>query len=122
MTALTRLAGTMYATIDGKQYMVTGEGNYTVSSVTRETLKGQSGIHGFSEMPQPGKISWKARDGNDVSIAALNGAVDATVVLELANGKMIIGRNMWKAGDPIAVTTEDASFDIEFEGPDVSEA
>lgn len=121
MASPNRLAGTMYATIDGKQHMVTGEGSYTVASAARETLKGQSGIHGFSEMPAAGKMSWKGRDGADQSIAALNDAVDATIVFELANGKIIIGRNMWRAGDPITVNTEDATFEAEFEGADVTE-
>lgn len=115
------LAGVMYATIDGKSYSVVGEGAYTVSSVTRETLKGQDGIHGVSEMPMPGKMTWKGRDSSAVSIAALNNATDATIVFELANGKVIVGRNMWRAGDPIEVATEDASFTIPFEGVDVSE-
>jgi hypothetical protein len=115
------LAGTLSATIDGKTYNVSGEGSYTLSSVTRETLKGQSGVHGYSEMPAPGKIGFKGRDSSDAVIAALNGATNATVVFQLANGKTIVGRNMWRAGEPITVNTEDATFDLELEGPDVTE-
>jgi hypothetical protein len=73
-------------------------------------------------MPTPGKISWKGRDSSAVLIGALNNAVNATVVLAIANGKVIIGRNMWRAGEPVEVNTEDASFSIEFEGPDVTES
>ena len=121
MATLNRLAGVMSATIDGKSFSVSGEGSYTPSSVKRETLLGQDAVHGFSEMPAAGAMSWNGRDGNDALIAALNNMVDGTVVFALANGKTIIGRNMWRVGDPIKVNTEDGTFPCEFEGPDVSE-
>lgn len=114
-----RLAGTASVTIDGQSYTIVGDGTYRLSSVHRETLKGQSGVEGYSEMAEEGKISWKGRDGYNVDIAALNAATNATVVLSPANGKSIIGRNMWRTGDPIEINTEDGSFTIEFDGPDV---
>lgn len=116
-----RLAGVMSVMIDGRAFSIAGEGAYTVSSVSRETLTGQDGVHGYAEKPMPGKMSWKGRDGSQVAIAALNGAVNATVVFQLANGKVVTGRNMWKVGEPIEVNTEDATFPVSFEGPDVAE-
>ena len=118
-----RLAGVASVTIDGRAYSISGEGSYQPSGSKREALSGQDGYHGYSEMPLPGKISWKGRDSGGLSISALSDATDATVVLSLANGKTIIGRNMTRMGDaPIAVNTEDATFDVEFYGPDVTEA
>ncbi len=117
-----RLAGTASVTIDGRAYSVVGEGTYRVSSSTRETLKGQDGIHGYSETPSAGMIKWKGRDSGALSIDALNKATNVTVVLTLANGKIVIGRNMWRVGEPIEVNTEDASFEVSFEADDVSEA
>lgn len=116
-----RLAGTASVTIDGKAFSISGEGTYRPNTNSRETLSGMDGIHGYSEKPMPGKISWKGRDGSAVAIQALTNATNATVVLSLANGKIIIGRNMWRVGDPIEVNTEDATFTVEFEGPDVTE-
>jgi len=115
------LAGVAYVTIDGRSYSIVGEGTYRTSSSKRETLRGQDGVHGYSEVPQEGKIAWKGRDRGDLSIHDLNEASDVTVVLELANGKTVIGRNMWRCGDPIEVNTEDASFSVEFEGAEVTE-
>lgn len=119
----TAIAGSLSATIDGKSYAVAGEGTYQVSAGgKRETLMGQDGYHGFSEMPQPGKMSWKGRDASNVSISALSAAAGITVVQSLANGKTIIGRNMVRIGDkPIEVNTEDGTFAVEFEGPEVTE-
>ncbi len=121
MASSNQIAGVMYATIDGTAYKVSGEGKYRVSTEKRETLPGQDGIHGYSAMPQPGMMGWKGRDSSQPMIAALNSADNVTVMFELANGKTIVGRNMWRTGDPIEVATEDASFEVEFEGPDVSE-
>lgn len=117
-----RLAGVAYVTLNGVSYSISGEGTYRPSGSKRESLTGQDGYHGYSETPTPGKISWKGRDSNHVVISALNESANATVVLELANGKTVIGRNMARVGDPIEVNTEDATFPVEFEGPDVKEA
>lgn len=117
-----RLAGVASVTIDGQAYSIAGEGTYRPSGSSRQSLTGQDGYHGYSEMPQPGRISWQGRDSGAVNIAALNEAIDATVVLSLANGKTIIGRNMVRVGEQaIEVNTTDATFTVEFEGPDVSE-
>lgn len=117
-----RIAGTASITVDGRAYSIAGEGTYRVSAAKRETLTGQDGVHGYSEMPSAGKISWKGRDSGALSIGALDNAADATVVLSLANGKTIIGRNMWRTGEPIEVNSEDATFTVEFESDDVREA
>lgn len=116
-----RLAGAAFVTIEGRPYQIAGEGNYQPSGSKRESLVGQDGWHGYGETPQPGMIKWKGRDGNQLLIAALNEASNVTVVLLLANAKTVIGRNMVRMGDPISVSTEDATFDVEFAGPDVTE-
>lgn len=116
-----RIAGFAFVTIDGRSYSIAGEGTYRPSTAKRETLTGQDGVHGYSEMPTAGKISWKGRDSGSVSIAALNDAVNATVVLQLANGKVIVARNAWRTGDPCEVNSEDGTFAVDFESADVTE-
>lgn len=116
-----RLAGVAFVTIDGKSAHIAGQGNYTVSGSTREALNGQDGYHGYSETPRPGKISWQGRDSGALSISDLNEAADVTVVLQLANGKVVVGRNMTRIGENLAVNTEDATFEVDFIGPDVKE-
>ena len=116
-----RLAGTCFVTIDGVSHSIVGEGAYKPSSVSRESQMGQDGYHGFKEMPMPGSISWKGRDSSSLSVSALNKATNVTVTMELASGKVVIGRNMVRVGDPIDVNTEDATFEVRFEGPEVTE-
>lgn len=115
------IAGWAYVTVDGLSYSIVGEGTYRVSKSKRETMTGQDGVHGYSEVQSPGKISWKGRDSSTLNIGKLNDATNATVVLSLANGKMIIARNAWRVGDPLEVNSEDATFSIEFDSTDVSE-
>lgn len=116
-----RLAGVATISIDGVPYHVAGQGTYRVSGSSRESLIGQDGYHGYKEMPQAGSIKWQGRDSSGLAVAALNEANNATVTLVLANGKVVTGRNMARVGDPLEVNTEDGTFDVSFEGPQVSE-
>ncbi|MGI4849557.1 MAG: phage tail tube protein [Janthinobacterium lividum] len=116
-----RLAGIAYLSVDGKNYMVAGDLAYNVSKVTRETMSGQSGVHGYSEKPRPGMISVSLRDSGGLTVADFNAMSNVTVVAELANGKTIIGRNMWTVEDQ-EVKTAEATFEVKFEGLSVEES
>ena len=112
-----RLAGVAYITVDGVQYMLQADATYKVSKVKRETLTGQDQVHGYKETPEPGMISATLRDAVGLSVASINAMVDATVILKLANGKTIIGVDMWTA-DVQEVKTAEATFDVKWEGLD----
>jgi hypothetical protein len=117
-----RLAGVAYLSVDGRNYMLAGEGiTYSVTRVKRETLSGASGVQGYSEMPVPGSISATFRDAGNLSVAAFNAMTNVSVTVELANGKTIVGRNMWTV-DSQEVKSSDATFEVKFEGPSVEEA
>ncbi|ECY3258283.1 phage tail protein [Salmonella enterica subsp. enterica serovar Alachua] len=114
------LAGTAYVTVDGVTVMVEGSFKYKVSKVKRETLVGMDGIHGYKETPVAGSISFSMRDGRGTSMTDLNGQTNVTVVAQLANGKTIIGSNMWTVDDQ-EVDSEDAKVDVKWEGMSVTE-
>lgn len=109
------IAGTAYITIDGVNYQLEGELKYDVGTVTRESLAGQDTVHGFSEKPKAPSISASIRDSGGLSLAAINAMRGNTVVLELANGKVIIGRNMWTV-EAQEVDTTEAKFTAKWEG------
>ncbi|MCP3017961.1 phage tail tube protein [Cupriavidus basilensis] len=115
-----RLAGTANVTVDGKSYMLVGDFEYNPSKFTRQTLSGQDGVHGYSETPRPGSISGTLRDSADLTVADLNSMTNVTIVAELANGKTIIGRNMWTIEDQTAKST-DATIEVKWEGLSVTE-
>ena len=116
-----RLAGVAYVTVDGANYRLVGDLSYDVSSVKRETLTGQDGVHGYSGMPKAGSIAGTFRDAGGLKIADFNTMTNVTVVAELANGKTIIGRNMWQVGEALEVKTQEATVDVRWESADVSE-
>jgi hypothetical protein len=114
------LAGTAQITVDGNSYMLEGSAKYSPSTVKRETLMGMDGYHGVKETPVPGSISFSARDKGDLVVFNFNTMRNVTVVLQLANGKTIVGRNMASV-DSQEVDSTEATFDLKFEGPSVTE-
>ncbi len=116
-----RLAGIAYLSVDGQSYMIAADLSYSVSTVSRETLVGQDKVHGYSEKPHAGFIAGTLRDAKILSLAKINGMTKVTVVAELANGKTIVGRNMWTV-EAQEVKTAEGSFEVRWEGLSVEEA
>lgn len=116
-----RLAGIATVTVDGQNYMLSGDLTYQVSTVKRETLVGQDRVHGYSETPSAGFISGTFRDAGNLTVADFNAMSNATVVVELANGKTIVGRNMWTV-ETQEVKTAEGTFEVRWEGFSVQEA
>lgn len=116
-----RIAGTANITVNGKSYLLAGDFEYNPSKVTRTTLTGQDSVHGYSETPRPGSISGTLRDAGGLHVSDLNDMTNVTIVAELANGKVIIGRNMWTVEDQTAKST-DATIEVRWEGPSVTES
>jgi hypothetical protein len=116
-----RLAGLASITIDGDCWDVAGDLEYSPSTVSRETLKGQTAVEGYSEMPQQGYMSMRLRDRADETVYSLNGKTASTIIAQLANGKTVYGYGLWQTGE-IGVNTQEATFTIRFEGPSVVES
>lgn len=114
------IAGSAQVTVDGETYQLEGSLKYSPSKVKREAMIGKDGFHGWKETPVTGWISMSLRDAGNLTVAAFNAMRNSTVVAQLANGKTIVGRNMGTT-DAQEVDTEDAKFEVKFEGPQVSE-
>jgi len=110
-----RLGGIAYLAVDGKNYMLAGDLKYSPTRYTRETMTGQDRVHGFSEKPHPGFIECSVRDAGGLSVADIGMMRNVTVTLELANGKTVVGRNMWVT-DAQEVDTMEAKMTVRFEG------
>lgn len=115
-----RLAGTAYVTIDGLTVMVAGQFKYSPGKVERTTLTGMDTVHGYKEKPRAPFISYQARDSGGTSIAQINDSTNVSVVVELAKRKTIIGENMWSVNTQ-DVDSEEAVFDVRWEGGSVTE-
>jgi hypothetical protein len=116
-----RLAGIATMSIDGDPWDVVGDLAWQTTKVQRETLKGQTAVEGFSEMPMQGMISARLRDRPDETVQSLNFKTNSTIVVIQANGKTIQGYNMWSV-EVGEVNTQEGTFTIKFEGADVDES
>ncbi|NNP68962.1 phage tail tube protein [Acinetobacter sp. Ac_5812] len=110
-----RLAGIANISVDGMTYLLSGEFTYSPGDVERKSLIGQDQVHGYSEMPRAPFISCTLRDAGSLTVKDFNAMTDVTIHAELANGKTIIGRNMWTI-DPQEVKTQEGTFEVRFEG------
>jgi Phage tail tube protein len=109
-----RLAGITVFTVNGQTFPVT-EFAWDPGSYEAEMMMSLSGVDGYNEKPVAPYISGKFRDGNATSVTGFTGLRNATVVVQLANGKSVVGHNMVytaRAG----VAGADATFDFKFEG------
>ena len=116
-----RLAGTAQFSVDGVSYLLAGDLTYCPTQAKRETLTGQDGVHGYKEMPQAPYIKAKLRDAGNLTVANFNAMTNSTVTCELANVKTVVGSGMWTV-EAQEVETEDATFEVHWEGPSVIES
>lgn len=110
-----RVAGIAYLSVDGVSYQLSGDLSYSVASVTRETQIGMDGVHGYSEKPYAPFIAATLRDSASLTLADFNAMTNVTLNVELANGKTIVGRNMWTVEAQEAKAGE-ATFEVRWEG------
>ena len=115
-----RIAGIAYIAVDGVNQMLVGEFTYNLSKVTRETMIGQDAVHGYAERPFAGFIACKLRDNQSLDAASFNGMKNVTVTAQLANGKTIVGRNMWTV-ETQEIDTSDAAITVRWESRTVEE-
>src|SRR5260363_379159 len=76
--------------------------------------------HGYKETPHAGFISATLRDAGGLTVADFNAMTNVTVTVELANGKTVVGRNMWTVETQETKAAE-GTFEVKWEGPFVEE-
>ena len=113
--AQNRIAGVAYLKVDGQQEALKGKFKYMVNTVKRDVLVGQDGVHGYKEMPEAPYISGDIMDMPATRVKRLESITDATITLELANGKTIVLSNAFWV-DASEVDTEEGSFPCKFVG------
>lgn len=115
-----RRAGIIYIKVDGELYDAAGDFTYNLGKPSREALSGADGIHGYKETPQPAFIEGEIRDSNSLDLATLLTLDGVTVTLELNNGKVIVLRDAWFAGEGGGSTGE-ATIAARFESRNEAE-
>lgn len=110
-----RVGGIMFLKVDGEQFQAKGSFTYNLGAPKRTAVVGVDAVHGFSEVPQSPMISGSITDSDELNLSVLLNVRDATVTIELANGKIIALREAFYAGEG-DVTTEEGEIGVEFRG------
>jgi hypothetical protein len=115
-----RRGGIISIKANGVIYDAKGAFTYNLGRPIREAIVGSDGIHDYKETPQVAFIEGAITDRGTLDLEALLDMTDATVTLELANGKVIVLRNAWNASDGTG-NTEEGEIPFRFEGPSAKE-
>ena len=115
-----RRGGTIFFSVDGERFDAKGNFSYNLGAPKRDTIHGADGVHGYKETIQAAFIEGEITDRGDLSLDRLVRMTGVTVTLELANGKVIVLRDAWFAGDGTG-TTEEGAIQVRFEGPSPAE-
>ena len=110
-----RVCGKIFIKANGTQYKAKGSWTYNLGKDKREAVVGADSVHGFKAMPQVPFIEGTITDDSNLSLETLLDLTDATVILELANGKIIsLNEAFWAADGN--VSTEEGEIEARFEG------
>jgi hypothetical protein len=114
---MSKRGGTIAFKIDGVQYRAKGSFKYGLGKPTRESIIGADGPHGFKETHVAPFIEGEITDGSDLNDETLANVSDATITLELANGKVVALRNAFSCNpDGYSAETEEGNIGVRFEG------
>lgn len=102
----TPIGGVINLKVNGVLKRAKGTFTYNLGANKREGVLGTDGIHGFKETPQIPSISGAITDSPDIDLREFVTFKDATITLELANGKVVIFEEAFYTGDGNVTTDE----------------
>lgn len=115
-----RRAGLIQLQTQGVIQDARGNFSYNLGQVKRDTIVGADTVHGYKEVPQAPFIEGSITDRGTLDLSALVTGNQLTITLTLANGKTIVLRNAWFAGEGTA-STEEAEIPVRWEGQSANE-
>lgn len=115
-----RVGGLLSLKVNGDLYFAKGNFTYNLGIPKKEAVVGADRVHGYKETPQVPYIEGEISDRQELSLEALQKTTDATVTLELANGKVIVLRQAWYASEGVG-NTEEGNVECRFEGMSAEE-
>lgn len=110
-----RKGGVIFLKTDSELLDAKGEFTYNLGQPKREAIVGADQVHGYTETPQVAFIEGEVTDSNGLNVEKMVNTTDATITLELANGKVFVLRNAWFAGDA-NIGTGQGNIAVRFEG------
>lgn len=110
-----RVGGILFFKLDGELFNAKGEFSYDLGAPKRDAVVGADGVHGFKEIPKVPFIEGALTDNDELDLSKLLNFRDGTATLELANGKVIVIREAYYAGDGV-VKSEEGEIPLRIEG------
>ena len=109
-----RRAGLIWVQINGQR--IEAKGTFTIGAgqPARNPIIGADGVHGYAETPQVAYVEGAMTDSPDLDTVALRQTTNATVTVELNNGKTWVYEDAWYAGEG-AMTTDESEIAFRFE-------
>lgn len=120
MAGKNRIGGLIALKINGDMYFAKGNFTYNLGKPKKEGVVGSDRVHGYKEVPQIPFIEGEITDRNELNLEDLLTLEDATVTLELANGKVIMLREGWYAGEGTG-NTDEGNIGLRIEGMSAEE-
>ncbi|WAP69040.1 phage tail tube protein [Jiella pelagia] len=113
--AQNRVGGIIFLKVDSQLLKAKGNFTYNLGVPMAESILGADAVHGYKDVPQAAFIEGEITDSQELDVTALLKTRNATVTLELANGKVIVLRNAWFAGEGTG-NTEEGNVAFRMEG------
>jgi len=120
MAGKNRIGGIIALKVNGDIYFAKGNFTYNLGKPKREGVVGADVVHGYKETPQVPFVEGEITDRNELSLEDLVTLDEATITLELANGKVITLSEAWYAGEGTG-NTEEGNIACRFEGMSAEE-
>jgi hypothetical protein len=117
---MARRGGIIFFSVNGQTQLAKGNFTYNLGEPKRDSIVGPDVVHGYKEMPQVPFIEGAITDRGDLDLKAFVNTSNATVAIELANGKMFALRDAWFASEGSG-TTEEGEIAVRFEGLSAAE-
>lgn len=115
MSGEQRKGGLISLQVAGEIYDAKGNFTYNLGRPKREAIVGHDSVHGYKELPQVPFIEGEITDRGTLDLESLITVENATVTLQLANGKVIVLRDAWFAAEGTG-NSEEGNVGVRFEG------
>lgn len=114
-----QVVGQVKVKIDGATYPTSGESSMEIGGPVREAVEGDFDASAFKQKTSPSKVEVTINYKKGVSLSALRGIDNATVLLEADNGVVWIVRNAYVAD--VISWSQDGKGKVVFQGPPAEE-
>jgi hypothetical protein len=109
-----RRAGPYWVWINGALLEAKGACTIQPGVMKNDAIVGAASIHGYKQTVQVASIEFAITDRSDLDTIALRNTSNATIIVELNNGKRWLVQDAWYAGEG-TMTTEEGEIGARFE-------